>query len=139
MAKNDQSLPFWAGATEPSWTALGEGAEAQTTFFEMLSQANQGTVAVLSADFPSPLRCEDGLMEAPLLPLQVEGAQIKLQFRGVEAGIILLLVDQAALAISTQADPRPPFRPELAMAPRHPPPARLYFHGCSIFNFPYPY
>ena len=59
VAEGAGSFSIWAGATEPSWMALGDGAEGQTTFFEMLSQANQGTAAVLSAGFPVPLRCQD--------------------------------------------------------------------------------
>jgi flagellar motor switch protein FliN/FliY len=98
-AEGEGSFGIWEGATEPLWTALGEGAEGQTTFFEMLSQANQGTAAVLSAGFPIPLRCQDGIMEAPKLSLNVEAIQIKVTFRDAEAGMIILLVEKSAFSI----------------------------------------
>lgn len=104
VAKGDDSFSMWQGATEPVWVALGDGAEGQSTFFEMLSQANQGTAAVLSAGFPVPLRCQDGVAEAPLLALKLESAQIKVAFRGADAGVILLLVETSAFDILSPPD-----------------------------------
>lgn len=92
---NDQSFRVWAGALPTLWSVFGEEA----TFSEMLSQANQGVAAVLSAGFPLPLRCEDGVAEAPNLPLSVEWAQISVSFRGSEAGLISLLLDRTAFSI----------------------------------------
>jgi flagellar motor switch protein FliN len=99
------SFCIWAGATEPLWNALGEGAEAQSSFFEMLSQANQGTAAVLSAGFPVPLRCQDGVTEAPRLPLELATAQIQVKFRGAEAGVLCLVLEKKAFAILNLDEP----------------------------------
>lgn len=107
VAQGEGAFSIWSGATEPTWNALGEGAEAESSFFEMLSQANQGTAAVLSAGFPVPLRCQDGLFQAPVLPLQVESAQIKVSYRGANAGVIILLVETAAFAILNSDKPAP--------------------------------
>lgn len=106
VAQGESSFSMWQGATEPVWTALGDGPEGQATFFEMLGQANQGTVAVLSAGFPIPLRCQDGLTEAPVPPLKVETAQIKVDFRGAEAGVIFLLIERSAFAVLNPEDPQ---------------------------------
>lgn len=116
VAEGDGSFSIWAGATEPLWTALGEGAEGQTTFFEMLAQANQGTAAVLSAGFPVPLRCQDGIMEAPSLPLNVEAVQIRVTFRDSEVGVIILLVEKSAFSILGADEPEPAPAPSEQMA-----------------------
>jgi flagellar motor switch protein FliN/FliY len=103
----DASFNVWVGAAETLWSALSEGPEAQSSFFEMLGQANSGMAAVFSAGFPTPLRCEDGLIEAPVLPLDVASTQVKVEFRGAEAGVLLLLVENAGLAILSPAEPAP--------------------------------
>jgi flagellar motor switch protein FliN/FliY len=71
----------------------------------MLSQANQGTATVFSAGFPVPLRCHDGTEEAPAMPLQLACAKIQVTFRDTDLGAILLLVDKAAFAILSPAEP----------------------------------
>ncbi len=53
-----ESFSTWAGIEEACWSAFGEANEAKQNFQEILSQANQGAAAVLSATFPSPLRCQ---------------------------------------------------------------------------------
>jgi flagellar motor switch protein FliN/FliY len=98
------SFAIWNGASEATWTALGEGDEAQSSFFEMLSQANQGTAAVLSAGFPVPLRCQDGVKEAPALSRDLASTQISVGFKGTEAGVILLLIEKKAFAILNPED-----------------------------------
>jgi flagellar motor switch protein FliN/FliY len=99
VVENGSAFSIWAGADERLWNALGEGAEAQSMFFEMLSQANQGITAVFSAGFSVPLRCRDGLSEPPGLSLQTECAQIRVRFRDSDAGMIFLLVEKTAFAI----------------------------------------
>jgi flagellar motor switch protein FliN len=108
VAQGESSFSIWAGATEPLWKALAEDAEGQTTFFEMLSQANQGTVTGLSAGFSKPLRCEDGAQEAPVLPLNAAATQIKVRFRGADAGVIVLLVEKSAFAFLAPEEDAPP-------------------------------
>lgn len=105
VTEGDGSFTVWAGATESLWNALGEGAEAQSSFFEMLSQANQGTAAVFSAGFPKPLRCLDGESKAPVLPLNVATEQIKVVFRGADAGVISFVVEKKAFAILSPEEP----------------------------------
>jgi flagellar motor switch protein FliN/FliY len=99
VIENGSPFTVWAGATESLWNAFGEGQDAESTFFEMLTQANQGIAAAFSAGFSSPLRCQDGLVEAPVLPLQMEWAKIRVGFRGTDLGVIFLLVEKAAFAI----------------------------------------
>jgi flagellar motor switch protein FliN len=105
VAEGEASFSIWIGATEPLWAALGEGAEAQSSFFEMLSQANQGTAAVLSAGFPVPIRCQDGATEAPKLLTDLAAAQIKVKFRGADAGVLFLLLEKKAFAIFASDEP----------------------------------
>jgi flagellar motor switch protein FliN/FliY len=105
IVENGEAFSIWAGSTEGLWNAFGEGAEAQTTYFEMLSQANQGTAAVLSAGFQFPLRCQDGSVEAPVLTVPLECAKIKIRFRDSDAGDIFLVVDKSALAILSPEEP----------------------------------
>lgn len=105
VVQGEASFSIWAGAAEPLWMALGEGAEAQSSFFEMLGQANQGTAAVLSAGFPIPLRCQDGAVEAPTLSLDAASAQISVSYRGKDAGVIVLLIEKKAFAILNPEEP----------------------------------
>lgn len=94
-AQNEPAFAIWAGAMPELCSAFGE----QATFFDIVSQSNQGTVATLSAGLPVPLRWEEGLAEAPRLPLSVEWAQANVTFRGADAGVIFLLLDKAAFPI----------------------------------------
>jgi len=105
VVQGESSFSIWAGAEEPLWTALGEGAEAQSSFFEMLSQANSGMAAVLSAGFPAPLRCQDGAIEPPNLPLDAALAQIKVVYRSSDAGVISFLVEKKGFAIINPEEP----------------------------------
>lgn len=95
VAKAESAFSIWAGSTEPVWTAL----EGQNTFFEILSQANQATVASFSAGFSVPFRCEPGIIEPPVPTAQLEAAQVKVNVRGIDAGVVVLLFDKAALEI----------------------------------------
>src|ERR1700735_1369164 len=58
--EDQQKFKTWVGAQEACWSALGgeqgEGSDPKELFQEMLSQANQGAAAVLSASFPNPVR-----------------------------------------------------------------------------------
>ncbi len=104
VVKNQDSFTIWAGGIEATWAAMGEGAEAQSTFFEMVSQANQGAAAVLSAGFPIPLKCEDGLIEAPPPRSDLELCKIKISFRGSELPPLLLLIEPVAFRILNPVD-----------------------------------
>jgi flagellar motor switch protein FliN len=56
----------WIGAKEATWSALGGtvgGAtleEAQSTYLEIIGQAQHGAATVVSAGLPKPVRCQEG-------------------------------------------------------------------------------
>ena len=54
------------GARKSTWVALGGGDEtdAQSTYLEMLGQAQSGTAHVISGALGSPVQCEPGQVEA---------------------------------------------------------------------------
>ena len=54
------------GARKSTWVALGGGdeAEAQSTYLEMLGQAQSGTAHVISGALGSPMQCEPGQVDA---------------------------------------------------------------------------
>jgi flagellar motor switch protein FliN/FliY len=60
----------WIGAKEATWSALGGVAnsisleEAQSTYLEILGQAQHGAAAVVSAGLPKPVRCHEGQVSA---------------------------------------------------------------------------
>lgn len=89
----------WAGAEEACWSAFGEANEAKQTLQEILVQANQGAAAVLSAGFPGPLRCRDGLEEAPSSLLLLEVVEVRVSYRGSDLPPIILAVETSAGAI----------------------------------------
>src|SRR5450432_716929 len=64
-----QKFKAWIGAQEACFGALGgdqgEGSDPKELFQEMVSQANQGAVAVLSSSFPTPLRFGTLSVNAP--------------------------------------------------------------------------
>jgi flagellar motor switch protein FliN/FliY len=117
----DKSFSVWAGAEEDCCAAFGGTNEAKQTLQEMLGQANQGAAAVLSAGFPSPLRCQDGVEEAPRSLLVLEVFEIKISFRGSDLPPIILAVEAiagtilagpvAALAKQPEAKLLPPIEP----------------------------
>lgn len=96
---NNSGFSIWVGSTEVLWNELAEGADAQSTFFGMLSRANQAIAAIFSAASSAPFRCQEGLVEAPVLPLQIEWAQIRVGLRDRDGGVISLLVEKSALSI----------------------------------------
>jgi flagellar motor switch protein FliN/FliY len=121
VVKNEESFSIWAGGVEAAWSAMGEGEEAQSTFFEMVSQANQGAVAVLSAGFPVPLKCEDGLLEAPPPRPDLELCKIGVSFRGNELPPLLLLIEPVAFRILNPLDDEAPQANAVrAGQPQHP-------------------
>jgi flagellar motor switch protein FliN/FliY len=93
----------WVGAEEACWTAVGgspgDGKNPQELFHEMLSQANQGSVAVLSSSLASPLRFAAGLVNHPasLRPLRL--AQISFKFRDTVLPDLILALEPAAAKI----------------------------------------
>jgi flagellar motor switch protein FliN/FliY len=105
IVENGEAFSIWVGSTEGLWSALSEGAEAQTTYFEMLSQANQGTASVLSAGFQFPLRCHDGAVDAPVLAAPLACAKIEIRFRDSAAGDMFLAVEKTAFDILSPEAP----------------------------------
>jgi flagellar motor switch protein FliN/FliY len=93
----------WVGAEEACWTAFGgspgDGKDPRELFHEMLSQANQGSAAVLSASFDSPLRFGAGSANPPasLRPLRL--AQISVKFRDAALPNLVVALEPAAAQI----------------------------------------
>jgi flagellar motor switch protein FliN len=60
----------WIGAKEATWLALGGGADgvaasdAQSTYLEIIGQAQHGAATVVSVGLPKPVRCRDGQLDA---------------------------------------------------------------------------
>jgi flagellar motor switch protein FliN/FliY len=56
----------WIGAKEATWSALGGAAggvaleEAQSTYLEIIGQAQHGAATIVSAGLPKPVRCQEG-------------------------------------------------------------------------------
>jgi flagellar motor switch protein FliN len=120
-AENEDSFLIWVGGTEATWTAvggaLGNTTDAQATFFEMLSQSNQGAVAAMSAKFASPLQCQEGTKEALPARPDLELSKVKISFKGADLEPLLLVLDPAAVRIlSPVVETKPPLIKELAMA-----------------------
>jgi len=101
----DPKFKAWVGAEEACWTAIGgssgDGNDPQELFHEMLSQANQGSAAVLSSSFASPLRFAAGSDDPPasLRPLRV--AQIGVQFRDAVLPDLILALEPSAAKVLT--------------------------------------
>jgi flagellar motor switch protein FliN len=102
------SFSCWVGATTESWTGIGgavdDKSDPRQMYLEMLGQANQGTVAVISAGFPTPLRCGDGLEEEPAELSSFELAEIKVTFRGAELPSLLLAIEPEAEHVLRQPE-----------------------------------
>ncbi len=87
--RSERSFAIWAGAAPAVWNGLSGDPAAQKTFFEVLRQVNQGTAAALSAV------CDDGLFDSPV-PVQLQWGQLKVEFRGVNIGVVLIGLERAA-------------------------------------------
>jgi flagellar motor switch protein FliN/FliY len=97
------SFASWTGAPLDCWTELGgavdEKSDPRRTYLDMLDQANKGTAAVLSAGFPHPLRCGDGLEDALASLAALEVAEVNVVFRGKELPTLLLAIEPSAARV----------------------------------------
>jgi flagellar motor switch protein FliN len=97
------SFASWTGAPLECWTGLGgaldEKSDPRRAYLDMLDQANKGTAAVLSAGFPNPLRCGDGLEDDLASLTALEVAEVKVVFRGKELPSLLLAIEPSAARV----------------------------------------
>jgi flagellar motor switch protein FliN len=97
------SFASWTGALEECWTGIGSGGDAKSDprqmYLDILVQANQGTAAVLSAQFPSPLRCGDGVADDLASLGTLEVAEVKVLFRGNQLPSLLLAIEPSAAQV----------------------------------------
>jgi flagellar motor switch protein FliN len=137
--EGEGTFASWTGAPVDCWTGIGKAgdeADPRRMYLDILDQANKGTAAVLSAGFPSPLRCPDGLEEDPGSLATLEVAEVKVVFQGNELPSLLLCLEPSAvqvLRLSEEEDDEPPAAPAppanrqlpaAAGSPAAPPPAQ---------------
>jgi flagellar motor switch protein FliN/FliY len=109
MYQGEDSFPVWTGVAEACWRELGgamsENADgAEQAFAEMLSQAQHGTAAVISAGHARPFRCAEAEnCEQPAIENLV-ACEISIEFRGQKLPpLILALEVSAAQAMAAKA------------------------------------
>jgi flagellar motor switch protein FliN/FliY len=120
-----QRFKAWLGASEACWTALGgdqgEGSDPRELFQEMISQANQGAVAVLSSSFATPLRFGGLSVNAPASLSSLRVTQISVNFKNAELPVMLVALDPAAAKILD--GPEPAKSADSEVVPQMPPAA----------------
>jgi flagellar motor switch protein FliN len=108
-AGDASSFASWTGAPLECWTTLGgavdEKSDPRRTYLDMVDQANKGTAAVLSAGFPNPLRCGDGLEDGLASLAVLEVAEVKVLFRGKELPSLLLAIEPSAARVLRLSGP----------------------------------
>ncbi len=60
-----EEFTVWIGTKEATWSALGgmpsvSSEEAQSTYLEIVGQAQHGAATVVSVGLPKPIRCQEG-------------------------------------------------------------------------------
>jgi flagellar motor switch protein FliN/FliY len=135
------SFASWTGAPLDCWTGLGravdEKGDPRRMYLDMLDQANKGTAAVLSAGFPRPLRCRDGLEDDLTSLATLEVVEVKVVFRGKELPSLLLAIEPSAarvLRLSGMAE-EPPAASNAA-ANRHLPSAPTSYAAGHLLDQP---
>lgn len=101
--EGEGTFSSWTGATPECWSGLGsavdEKSDPRRMYLEMLGQANQGTAAVISAGFPRPLRCWEGVDEDLTTLGSLDLAEVKVVFRDKELPSILLAIEPSAAGV----------------------------------------
>lgn len=119
------SFTVWIGAKEATWLALGGGADgiaasdAQSTYLEIIGQAQHGAATVVSVGLPKPVRCRDGQLDtAPKLDGLLY-AMVGLKLAGSELPAIAIAVEPSITAVlgapveePSRQQPKPQVRPE---------------------------
>jgi flagellar motor switch protein FliN/FliY len=93
-----QKFAAWIGAKEACFSALGgsDGGDPKELFQEMLSQANQGAVAVLSSSFPTPLRFGNGSVNPPPGLASLRLILVGITFKDAELPPLVIALEPAA-------------------------------------------
>jgi flagellar motor switch protein FliN/FliY len=95
----------WIGAKEATWLALsgaagsGPSEEAQSTYLEIVGQAQHGAATVVSVGLPKPVRCQEGQISAAP---KVDGflyALVGLTLASGELPAITIAVEPAIAAV----------------------------------------
>jgi flagellar motor switch protein FliN/FliY len=99
-----QKFKVWIGAEEACWSALGggeagDGNDPKELYQETLGQANQGTAAVLSSSFPTPVRFGNGSVDAPPALASLRLAEINVVFRDKPLPALILALEPGAAQI----------------------------------------
>jgi flagellar motor switch protein FliN/FliY len=97
--EGEETFAIWVGSPPECWMGIGNAvdeSDPRRMYLEMLSQANQGTIAALSAEFPRPLRAADGVEDDLTSLGALEVAEVKMSFRGNEFPVLLLAVEPSA-------------------------------------------
>lgn len=107
-----QLFHAWIGAREGCFAALGgdqgEGSDPRELFQEMVSQANQGVVAVLSSSFITPLRFGTVSSKSPGALTSLRIARIDIQFKDAELPSMIVALEPAAAKILDGPEPAKP-------------------------------
>jgi flagellar motor switch protein FliN len=104
-----QKFSAWVGAEEACWSALGggpgDGNDPKELFQEMLAQASQGAVAVLSSSFKTPVKFDDiSTNEPPSLP-SLRLAELSVTFKDQALPALLLALEPGAAKILDGPEP----------------------------------
>ena len=110
-SEDPQKFKAWIGAQEACSTALGDqgdGGDPKDLFQEMVSQANQGVVAVLSASFGTPVRFGGLAVNPPsaLAPLRI--ARVSVNFKGSDLPALVVALEPGAAKILAGPEPTVP-------------------------------
>ncbi len=96
---------IWIGAKEATWSALGGAAgstareEAQSTYLEIVGQAQHGAATVISVGLPKPLQCQEGQLDAPPKFDGLLYALLGLRLAGGELPAITMAIEPAITAV----------------------------------------
>jgi flagellar motor switch protein FliN/FliY len=95
-----QTFVIRVGAPEACWFALGSaataGADPKQTFLDIVTQANQSAIAMLSAALAKPLRCHEGAPEAAVSLERFEITEIQIALQGNSLPGLVLAVEADA-------------------------------------------
>ncbi len=117
----------WIGAKEATWSTLGgasdgvSAADAQSTYLEIVGQAQHGAATVVSVGLPKPIRCGDGQLDAGPKLDGLLYAMVGLTLAGAELPAIAIAVEPAIAAVlgGPPEEPKEPkqIRPEMQHNP----------------------
>jgi flagellar motor switch protein FliN/FliY len=114
-----QKFAAWIGAKEACLSALGgsDGGDPKELFQEMLSQANQGAVAVLSSSFPTPLRFGNGSVNPPPALPSLRLTLVSVTFRDAELPPLVVALEPTAAKALDGPEAEAPSRESVPIPP----------------------